>query len=265
MFAINVILLSIFAAVSCNRASSPAPTVLHVMAAASLTQPFTELGKQFQAAHPGTSVVFDFGGSNQLRIQLQQGADADLFASANHQEMQTLSDGGIVNPVSVQIFAHNRLSIIVPKGNPAKIQSIFDLAKPGVKLIVADPAVPAGSYLLGMLKSAAGLPDAGVDFSDRVLANVKSKEENVKAVVSKIELGEGDAGVAYMSDLHGAGSDALEGIEIPPSVNPLAEYPVGIVVRSKLPELSHDFEAYLLSANGQQILANYGFLSADTK
>jgi molybdate transport system substrate-binding protein len=182
----------------CSRAQTPAPInrQLRVFAAASLTQPFTEIGQQFRAKYPGTTVTFNFAGSNDLRLQIEQSAPADLFASANQKEMKALTSENDVNPDSVQVFARNRLAIIVPKDNPAAIKSLSDLARSGVKLIVADPAVPAGSYLLDLLKNAAALPENGADFSDRVLANVRSKEENVKAVVAKIELGEGDAGIA---------------------------------------------------------------------
>jgi molybdate transport system substrate-binding protein len=250
---------------SCSRSSAPpvASHTLRVFAAASLTQPFTDLANQFQASHPGVNVVLNFAGSNDLVTQIEQGAGCDIFASANQTQMDALQKAGGVDSSSITLFATNQLAIIVPKKNPADITELADLAKPGVKLIVADPTVPVGSYLLTLLQSASALPDYGPDFSAKVLANVKSKEENVKAVVVKIQLGEGDAGIAYTSDL--VGNNDLAGVPIPGNINPIANYPMAIAAHAAEPDLAKDFEALVMSPAGQNVLALHGFLPPPSK
>jgi molybdate transport system substrate-binding protein len=238
---------------------------LTVFAAASLAEPFTELGRRYEAAHPGVSITFNFAGSNVLRLQIEQHAPADVFASANQTQMKALLDDGLVNADSVHVFAGNRLTIIVPSSNPAHIAAFADLAKPGLKLVAADKAVPAGAYFEKLLERAAARAEYGKSFSAAVLANIRSREENVEAVVTKVRMGVADAGIAYQSDMHGSAAPFLTGIVIPADINPPAEYPIATIAHGTAPDLARDFESFVLSPEGQSILAAHDFLTAPTR
>jgi molybdate transport system substrate-binding protein len=260
----KIALASVVGLSGCGRSAAP-PGKLQVFAAASLAEPFTELGKRYEAAHPGVSITFNFAGSNVLRLQIEQHAPADVFASANEAQMKALLDGGLVNSDSVRVFAGNRLTIIVPSSNPAHVVAFADLAKPGLKLVAADKAVPAGAYFEKLLERAAARTEYGNSFSSAVLANIRSREENVEAVVTKVRLGVADAGIAYQSDLHGSAGAFLTGIDIPPDINPPAEYPIATIAHGDAPELARDFESFVLSPEGQSILAAHDFLMTPTK
>ncbi len=244
--------------VACN-AIGPTKT-LTVSAAASLTESFSDLGRQFEAAHPGAKVVFNFAGSQQLVAQLELGARADVLASASVKDMNAAISASLVASGTVRIFAHNQLVIIYPPNNPGKIAALTDLARPQLKLIIADAAVPVGQYTLDMLTKMSHDPTLGPDFEERVLANVVSREENVKSVVSKIRLGEGDAGVVYKSDVTGQAAQELGTIEIPDSLNQIANYPIAPLTSSLEPELARQFIDLVLSPTGQKVLTQYGFI-----
>jgi molybdate transport system substrate-binding protein len=219
-----------------------------VFAAASLTDSFKALGAAFQAAHPGTTVQFNFSGSPTLVTQIEQGASADVFASADTTNMDKLkTDGFVAGPP--QVFAHNKLAIVVAAGNPKGIAGLADLAKPGVIYITAAPTVPAGRYALQILAN------AGVKLTP------KSLETDVKSVVGKVQLGEADAGIIYTTDVTAAGAK-VQGIPIPDSVNVIANYPVVAVKGARNTDLGNAFIAYLLSADGQAKLRSFGFLPA---
>jgi molybdate transport system substrate-binding protein len=235
---------------------------LTVFAAASLTESFTELGKQFEAAHPGVKVVFNFAGSQQLRAQLEQGAGADVFASANTKEMNTAIGSGTIVSGTQKNFARNRLIAIYPKDNPANVASPADLARPGLKLDIADKAVPAGQYTLDMLAKMSKDPAYGKDFAAKVLKNVVSYENDVKVVVSKVSLGEADAGVVYSTDVTAAVAPKVGTLKIPDQFNQLATYPIAPVARAAQPDLARQFTDLVLSDGGQQLLAKYGFITA---
>jgi len=158
---------------------------LFVYAAASLTEAFKEFGKQFEARHPNTTVTFNFGASNTLRFQIEQGAKADVFASANTKEMDALVKSGGAAKDASKTFARNRLVLLFPKENPAKLATFEDLAKPGIKLIIAAKAVPVGNYTLQMLDKMTADGKFGATFKDSVLKNVVSEEDNVKSVVAR--------------------------------------------------------------------------------
>ena len=219
-----------------------------VFAAASLTDSFKALGTAFQAAHPGTTVQFNFAGSPTLVTQIEQGASADVFASADTTNMDRLKADGFTGGIS-QVFAHNKLEIVVAAGNPKGITGLTDLAKPGVIYITAAPTVPAGKYALQILAS------AGVKVAP------KSLETDVKSVVSKIELGEADAGIVYVTDVKAA-AGKVTGVPIPDSVNVIATYPIVAVKGSTNLSLANAFIAYVLSADGQAKLQSFGFLPA---
>jgi molybdate transport system substrate-binding protein len=242
-------------------ADKPASTTLAVFAAASLVEPFMELGKSFEAANPGVHLTFNFAGSQQLRAQLEHGAPADLFASANTKEIEAAAKAGLLDPKSVRTFARNRLVVIHPAANPARLAALADLARPGVKLDLADEAVPVGQYTRAMLDKAAADPSLGPDFKTRVLKNAVSLEDNVKSIVAKVQLGEADAGVVYSSDAP-AENKKLGTIAIPDSLNVLADYPIAVVAKSAHADLAAKFIAALLSPQGQALLVKHGFLAA---
>ena len=239
-------------------AVTPEPQTLTVFAAASLTNAFGEIGKGFEAAHPGVSLKFNFGGSQALRTQIEQGAQADIFASANTKEMQALVTGGFVAADSAKTFATNRLVVILPANNPAALANLADLGNPGLKLVLAAKEVPAGNYALQLLDQLD--PTLGSGYKQRVLANVVSYENDVRQVVAKVQLGEADAGIVYQSDALAA--PELKKIEIPAENNIIAKYPLTALKQpgAKNPELTQAFIAYVLSAEGQSVLQKWGFL-----
>jgi molybdate transport system substrate-binding protein len=238
-----------------------APKALTVYAAASLTESFEDIGKLFEQQHPGTTVLFNFAGSQQLVLQLQQGAAADVFASADSIWMQVASDSGLLagDPV---LFAHNRLVVIVPKSNPGRIDRLEDLSRRGVKLVLAADAVPAGRYSRQALRNLAQAPGFPVDYVRSTLANVVSNEQNVRGVVTKVQVGEADAGIVYRSDVTDAVGRVVKTIAIPDSMNVLANYPLAVVRGSRLGDLAREFVALVTSPEGQAVLQRYNFSPA---
>ncbi len=252
--------LALVALVACSRASptpsstsqpgsQPNPTEalggsITVLAASSLTDAFNEMGRQFQAAHPGIAISFSFGASSTLAQQLNAGAPADVLATADEPTMQVAVTGGSVTTPTV--FAHNRLSILVAKGNPNNVRTLADLARPGLIVVLCAAEVPCGRF------GRQALDKAGVKVTP------KSLEANVRGVVSKVTLGEADAGIVYVTDVRVAGSTA-EGVSIPNEQNVLATYPIATVKTAKNARLAEAFVAYVRSPDGRQILAKAGF------
>ena len=224
-----------------------APSELKGFAAASLTAAFTELGKQYAAANGGDKVTFNFAGSQALAPQIQQGAPADVFASADLTNMDKVKD--LVG--TPQNFASNLLAIVVEKGNPRNVKTLDDLAGPDLKVVLAAEEVPAGKYAKQILDK------AGVSVTP------VSQEDNVKAVVTKVSLGEADAGIVYVTDVT-AGGDKVEGVDIPDDQNVTATYPIATVKASTDQEGASAFMDLVLSAEGQQVLKQYGFLPPPT-
>lgn len=239
-----------------------APRTLTVLAAASLTESFTEIGKMFEAANPGVTVAYSFAGSQQLAQQLGQGVEADVFASANKKQMDVAIEANRVNQDDATTFVRNRLVVIVPKENPAGLKELKDLAKTGVKLDLADKAVPVGQYSLDFLDKAVEDPAFGAAFRDSVLANVVSYEENVKSVVTKVSLNEVDGGIVYVTDITPAAAEKVDRIDIPDALNTIAAYPIAPISDSKNADLAKAFVDLVLSQEGQDVLANYGFIPA---
>jgi len=228
-----------------------------VFAAASLTELFTEIKGVFEKANPGVTVQYNFGGSPTLVTQLTQGAPADVFASADQPNMENAVKGGVIAGTP-QTFVKNKLVIIVPKENKTGITAPKDLAKPGVKFDTTQVDVPVGKYTQQVLDNFSKLPDYGADFKVKVNTNTVSQEDNVKAVVQKVQLGEADAGIVYATDAQ-AVKDKLTIIAIPDAQNVIATYPVALVKDAKQAALGQQFVDYLLSADGQAILRKYGF------
>jgi molybdate transport system substrate-binding protein len=204
-------------------------------------------------------VRYNFAGSQQLALQLEQGARADVFASADQRWMHHLEARRLTTGPA-NIFAHNQLAVILPRTNPAGIGRLEDLARPGIKLVVGAGAVPVGKYtseVIRRLASRAGFPPA---YEAKVLANVVSQEENVKAVVAKVQLGEADAGFVYRSDVTPRVAEAVTVLEIPAEANVLAGYPVAVLAGTRDSLAARAFVALLLGPEGRRILARHGLL-----
>lgn len=258
-YSLRPVLLLALLLVGCASSELSSARTLHVFAAASLTDAFTELGEKFEAANPGVRVAFNFAGSQALRTQIEEGAPADVFASANKTEMDVLVASAHVAPATPQVFLNNKLVVILPENNPAALKKSADLAKPGIKVVFAAEEVPVGKYTREALDQMNG--QLGSDFKDKVLGNVVSNEDNVRQVVAKVQLGEADAGIVYTSDA--AAAPELQTIEIPAELNVIAEYPIATLTRSANPELANAFVAYVLSEQGQAILQKWGFTSPE--
>jgi len=240
--------------------ATAAPRTLTVFAAASLTGAFGDIGKAFEAANPGVAVTFNFAGSQALRTQIEQGATPDVFASADHKNMDPLVQENLVAAGGAKDFATNLLVVILPPGNPANVQTLSDLTRAGLKIDLADSSVPVGNYARQVLTNMSKDPTYGADYSDKVLANVVSNETDVKAVVSKVDLGEADAGIVYVTDA--AAAPGLKSIPIPADYNVIAQYPIATLAASPNPDLASAFVDYVLSADGQAILNKWGFAPA---
>ncbi len=230
---------------------------LTVFAAASLTEPFTEIGKRLESSHPGLKVTYNFGGSQALRTQLEQGAHADVFASADAAQMDQAKQSGVAQGDS-PIFVKNRLIVVTPKNNKIKIATFCDLAQPGVKLDLANAKVPVGNYSRQAIKKADAA--CGADFEQRALKNIVSEEENVKQVVTKVQLGEADAGIVYVSDVSPKVSNEVQTVAIPDAYNQIATYPIALTKEVKNRAAAEAFLAFVLSAEGQAILKAHNFL-----
>jgi molybdate transport system substrate-binding protein len=231
---------------------------LTVFTAASLTEAFTELGKAVEAANPGTTVTFNFGGSPALRTQLREGARADLFAAADEPTMQAARQDGTIAGAP-HVFVHNKLVVIVAQPRAADITRLQDLARPGLKLVLAQEGVPVGTYARQALTKMSRDTRFGADFAQKVLGNVVSQEANVRQVLTKVQLGEADAGIVYSSDVTPAVRPQVSVLEISDQINIVAQYPIAPVKGSQNPDGARAFIDYVLSPAGQAILEKWGF------
>jgi molybdate transport system substrate-binding protein len=229
-----------------SSSSSPALSgEITVFAAASLKKAFTEIGVELEKANPGAKVTFNFAGSSDLVAQIQQGAPADVFASADTENMAKATGDSLTAATPVN-FASNTLEIAVPSGNPARITSLADLANPGVKVVLCAPAVPCGSAA------------AKVETAARLDIKPVSEEQSVTDVLGKVTAGEADAGLVYVTDVKGAG-DKVEGIEFAESAAAVNRYPIATLKASKNAALAEAFLKAVTGEPGQGILATAGF------
>ncbi|WP_214414088.1 molybdate ABC transporter substrate-binding protein [Sphaerisporangium fuscum] len=219
-------------------------TTLTVFAAASLTGTFTELGKRFEAAHPGTSVKFNFGSSATLAQQITQGAPVDVFAAASPATMKTVTDASLAGAPTT--FVRNKLEIAVPAGNPAKVDDLKDLTDPKVKVALCAQQVPCGAAAIKAL-DAAGLKVKPVTL-----------EQDVKATLTKVELGEVDAALVYRTDVLAAGGK-VKGIDFPEAGKAVNDYPIAALTKAPAPGLAKQFVDLVLSSQGKDVLAKAGF------
>lgn len=255
-----VLALALAPALAVTPADAAPPRIrLEVFAAASLADAMRDLSAVFERDHPGTQVRIALAGSQQLAAQIEQGASADVFASADERWMNALEQRGWLADAPT-VFARNRLVVILPRTNPARLHQLRDLARGGIKLVLGADAVPVGHYARIVLQNLARDPAFGPDFAARVLRNVVSEEENVRGVVAKVQLGEADAGIVYRSDVSPAVARYIQVLEIPDSANVLASYPVAPLRDARAAIEARAFIEFLLSDRGQQILANRGFI-----
>lgn len=236
---------------------------LTVFAAASLTEAFNDIGRAFERAHPGVTVRLNYSGSQVLATQLEQGAKADVLATADQRWMQYARERALLAGDAVT-FARNRLVVVIPRANPGYVEKLQDLARPGLKLVLAGAQVPAGAYSRESLRRLNGAPGFPAGFDRQVLANLVSEEENVRAVVAKVQLREADAGLAYATDVGARSRDALTILEIPDPYNPIAEYPIAMLAGGQR-AVAEAFIALVLAAEGQGLLATRGFLPPVTR
>jgi molybdate transport system substrate-binding protein len=228
-----------------SAAAKPSGTLV-VFAATSLTGAFDKIATQFQAANPGVTVKFNYNGSSTLATQITQGAPADVFASASPKNMTTVTDQSLATGTP-QTFAANQGEIMVEAGNPSHVKSVADLANPALKVVTCAPEVPCGALATAIFKNAG------------VTVNVVSQEQNVGGVVTKVSLGEADAGIVYVTDVKANGTKTT-GVPIPASQNDITKYPIAEIKGAPNATAAAAFMNYVLGPSGQQVLKSFGFL-----
>ncbi len=246
-------------ALASQPASSQTGANLTVFAAASLSDSFTEIGKSFDAK-TGGKTSFQFAGSQILRTQLENGARADVYASANAAQFDPLVKSGLV--VGAGIFTKNRLVVIVPKKGAGNVKTLSDLAKAGIKLVIADKTVPVGGYARQVFANLEQSKAYGANYAANVLKNVVSEETNVRQVALKVQLGEADAGVVYTTDVTPILAPSVIQIAIPTRYNIVASYPIGTLKASSNTAAAQAFVDFVRGSEGQAILLKWGFLPA---
>ena len=240
---IAVVVLIALGLSACSSDGSTSVPTLKVSAASSLTGAFTEIGKAFKSTHPDASITFNFGGSSALAEQIAQGADVDVFASADTAIMQEVVDAQLAaDPVN---FATNVMQIATPAGNPANVGSVYDLAKSSIKVAICAAQVPCGVDAIALFANAS------------ITVTPVTREPDVKSVLAKVIADEVDAGVVYVTDVLVSG-DKVTGVEIPTDVNVTSTYPIAALAESTNP-FAAQFAAFVAGAEGQAILAKYGF------
>ena len=228
-----------------GASSSGVTGTITVFAAASLTESFSQIGKDFETANPGARVTFNFAGSSALATQINQGAPADVFASASPATMKTVTDAGNGDGTP-NTFVKNQLVIAVPKGNPKGITGLADLTKPGVKVALCAEQVPCGTAAKTALSAA------------KVSLTPVTLEQDVKAALSKVKLGEVDAALVYRTDAKAASSD-VDGVEFPESAGAVNSYPIVVLKSAPNKTAARAFVGYVLSSKGVAVLTNAGF------
>jgi len=247
----HLLLLALLWTVAASSRAVP----IRVFAAASLTEAFGDIGNAYLRLHRSDPPEYSFAGTPTLRTQVQEGALIDVFASADRQNMDALAAQHLVGPQ--QIFARNTMVVVVPAKSPRVIM-INELSDKGVRVVLADTKVPAGHYAEQVLaKMTPGIQD---NFAKRVLANVVSRETDVKDVLAKVALGEADAGIVFATDAAAAGKK-VRTIPIRPEYNVIGEYPIAALTRSRNPRGADSFIRFVMSSDGQAILRARGFLS----
>jgi molybdate transport system substrate-binding protein len=240
-------LLAVAAAVALLAGcAAPPSTTVTVLAAASLTDALDEAAVAFEATHPGIEVSVGYGGSSALAEQIVSGAPADVFFAADESTMQTVVDAGLAS--APEVVLANTLELVVPAGNPGDVASLTDLADPSLVVALCDPSVPCGSAAVSLLKLAG------------VAASIDTFEDDVRAVLTKVALGEVDAALVYRTDVLAAG-ETIEGIEIPLADQVVNRYPVAVLSAAANPDAAQQFIDYLRSADGREVFERAGFVA----
>ncbi len=250
-------LMALFFGAAISGAQDRLAGSLTIYAATSLTDVFEAVGDAFVDAHPDVEILLNFANSAMLAAQIAAGAPADLFASANELQMENVIESGRVDESEVEIFAHNRLTLIVPADNPGGVLTVEDLTKEAVLLVLAAEGTPIRAYTDAMLASYND--EYGDNFSVRALRNLVSEESNVRQVVARVALGEADAGVVYQSDALGDVADQLISISVDERHNQLASYPIAPLNDAGVQDLALAFIDFLHSEAARSILAENGF------
>ena len=226
--------------------AAPETTTVTVLAAASLTDALDEAAADFEAANPGIVISVSYGGSSALAEQIVSGAPADVFFSADERTMQTVIEAGLA--ADPEVLLGNTLQLVVPAGNPGEVTGLADLADPSLVVALCDPSVPCGAAAVSVLKLA------------DVAASIDTFEDDVRAVLTKVALGEVDAALVYRSDVLAAG-DAVEGIDVPLAGQVVNRYPIALLVDAPNPDAARQFIAYLTSDEGREVFRRAGFLA----
>jgi molybdate transport system substrate-binding protein len=253
-----IVLLAYVAMFAFGLPASAAQRTITVNAAASLREAFEAAAPEF-TKNTSIAVTFNFGGSDALSAQIAQGAPVDVFASANEAQMQKLASAGLLLAPAA-IFARNRLVVVAPNVPGNTIESLRDLATPGTRVVLAAPSVPVGDYARRAFAKVAGHNGFAADFAAAVEKNVVSNEIDVKAVVTKIALDEGDAGIVYATDVTPALADKVKVVPLPADAAVEAKYPIAAVRASHDPDAARAFVAFVLGPQGQAALRERRFL-----
>lgn len=274
LFLLSILLLVAVASAGCGGGSEGTggtggqgngkDQTLTVFAAASLTDAFGELAKDFERQNQGVKVRTNFAGSSTLTTQITQGAPAGVYASADEAQMQKVVDENLVSG-EPQTFVENREVVVVPKDNPGDIQNFGDLSRPGLKLVLAQEEVPAAEYAEEILGKAAKDPEYGSQFEQAVMDNLVSREDDVRAAVNRVVTGDADATFGYASDVTPDIRDKVKVIEIPEGLNVVATYPIATLQGAKDPDLAKQWVELVLSDKGQSVLKKWGFEPAADK
>jgi molybdate transport system substrate-binding protein len=249
------VLAALFAAfVPQGRAADSKELV--VFAAASLREVFQKVADGFEKSHPGVKVRLNFAGSQDLRVQIEHGAKADVFASADNKHMQALRDQKLA--AEPKLFARNEPVVVVSTANPGKLARFVDLPK-AERIVVGVPEVPIGAYTETILSNSE--KPYGATFRKAVVEHIRSRELNVRQVLTKVSLGEADAGIVYKTDALSA-KEKVTAIEIPDTINVIADYPIAVMAAAPQPDLAKEWVGTVLGADGQQALKAAGFRPA---
>lgn len=253
-FASGLLAVLLAAFVSQGRAADSKELV--VFAAASLREVFQKLADSFEKSHPGVKVRLNFAGSQELRVQIEHGAKADIFAAADTKHLRALREQKLA--MEPNLFARNEPVVIVPSANPAKLAKFVDLPK-AERIVVGVPEVPIGAYTEAILSNSE--KPYGAKFRKAVVEHIRSRELNVRQVLTKVSLGEADAGIVYKTDALSA-KEKVTAIEIPDSINVIADYPIALLTSAPQPELAKEWLGTVLGTDGQQALKAAGFRPA---
>ncbi|PKM52012.1 MAG: molybdate ABC transporter substrate-binding protein [Firmicutes bacterium HGW-Firmicutes-7] len=252
------LLLSCISLIGCYQEEKK--TKLIILAAASLTEAYTDLEKGFEAKYTDIDLQFTFAGTTTLLPQIKQGLEADVFISANEAAMLELIKEGYIKEESANIFAHNQLALMVYKDTAFDVKSMEDILQEGIKVIVGEPNLPIGKYTVEMLDEIEAQGLYSENYKQLFMDHIVSLENSVKAIAIKVEMGEADVGVVYGTDFTALNNKWVHRIDIPKAYNPKATYELATLNNSKYKKIADKFIEYVLDKDGQDYLLKYGFM-----